>query len=61
MPPTDPRYLDATLDEIVLDLYTWAAANDPNDQMFEDDDFNPDDLTRELGGDDLPDDFEEVK
>lgn len=29
MPPTDPRFLDATLEDMILDYWSWRHAEDP--------------------------------
>lgn len=58
LPPTDPRFLDATYDDMVLDLLAWHAAENPGDQEFTDDDFNLQAMIDEANSE--PDDFEEV-
>lgn len=62
LPPTDPRFLDATLDDIVLDVLAWHAAENPNDQEFVDPDFDMQAMIDEANAetDDEPDDFEEI-
>jgi hypothetical protein len=29
MPPTDPRFLDSTLEDMTVDLWAWAHYEDP--------------------------------
>lgn len=63
LPPTDPRFLDASIEEIVLDYYTWRAAEHPEDaEEYEDEDFDPDaDLAEiERSIKQHPDDWEDV-
>lgn len=57
LPPTDPRFLDATLDEILVDTLAWDMALNPSKQEFSDDSF---DLQAEIDKNDAEDDFEEV-
>lgn len=64
LPPTDPRFLDATLDDMAADYWAWRFAEDPTANKEDmDDEF---DLAAELAAadaeaDGLPDDFEDVK
>lgn len=63
LPPTDPRFLDATLDDMLVDFWAWHYAEHPDaDKEVVDDGF---DMAAELAAadaeaDDLPDDFEDV-
>ena len=50
LPPTDPRYLDATPEQILLDYYT-ANAGDGDSEEYEDDDFNLDDVLSDFAAD----------
>lgn len=45
LPPTDPRFLDATLDEMAADYWAHLYADDPKaaDEEAIDDDFSVDD------------------
>lgn len=49
LPPTDPRFLDATRDDILIDHYSHFYANpaNANSEEFEDEDFEAE-LAREL-------------
>ncbi len=62
LPPTDPRFLDATIEEMLVDLFAHHYADNPNVDEVADDDF---DMAAELAkadaeADGLPDDFEDV-
>ena len=58
---TDPRYLDATLDEMMADYFAHRFFDDPKAaEEVVDDDFDPDDVARQIGAVDLPDDFEDM-
>lgn len=58
---TDPRYLDATLEEMMADYFAHTFFDDPKAaNEVVDDDFDPDDVARQIGAADLPDDFEEL-
>jgi hypothetical protein len=57
LPPTDPRYLDATPEQMLLDYYTVMAENGES-ESYEDDDFNLDAVLGEFAADD--DDWEPV-
>lgn len=63
MPSTDPRFLDATVEEMLTDIWAHRFKADPKlmDEV-EDEDFDPDSVAQEIGfnrGD--PDDWEDVK
>jgi hypothetical protein len=54
--------LDATLDEMMADYFAHQFFSDPKAaDTVVDDDFDPDDVARQIGAADLPDDFEDVK
>lgn len=43
LPPTDPRFLDATLDEMTVDFWAWQYHEDPKAaEAIVDDDFDVD-------------------
>jgi hypothetical protein len=50
LPPTDPRYLDATPEQILLDYYTVMAENGES-ESYEDDDFNLDGVLADFAAD----------
>lgn len=59
----DPRFLDLTTEEMLADIWAHKFFEDPKAlEEVEDEDFDPDDVARQLGyGDDnLPNDFEDV-
>lgn len=66
LPPTDPRYLAMTPYGIAVDFWANHHADifysgKPDEEEFEDEDFDLDAILRENAeGDDQPDDFEEV-
>lgn len=64
LPPTDPRFLDATVEEVVIDYFAHQFAENPTQSFAEDESFDPDAVAAqweaEDGDDDLPDDFEEM-
>ena len=53
MPPTDPRFLDATWDDIIGDLAALHAKENPDETVFEDDSF---DMAREIADANAEDD-----
>ncbi len=58
----DPRFLDLIPEEMLTDLWAHRFTDDPKllDEI-EDDDFNPDDVARQIGySEPMPDDFEEL-
>lgn len=56
----DPRYLDATREEMLTDIWAHRFKEDPKLlEEIEDDDFNPDDVAALIGAKD-PDDWEEL-
>ena len=56
----DPRFLDATVDEMLTDIFAHQFKNDPKSMdEVEDDDFDPDNVAAELNANN-PDDWEEV-
>jgi hypothetical protein len=61
--PTDPRFLDATIEDIETDYWAHYYANNPAKEELEDDDFDLEaelrDAEQQSGGDD-PDDWETV-
>lgn len=63
LPPTDPRFLAATPEDMLIDVLAHHYADNPNVDETHDDDF---DMAAELAkadeeAGDLPDDFEDVK
>lgn len=51
MPATDPRFLDATLDEMMADYYAHLYFEDPKaaEETYEDDDFDVDSVASAIG------------
>ena len=65
LPPTDPRYLDATPEEVAVDYFAHLFFENPQQTFAEDESFDPEAVAaqwaEEDGEDeDLPDDFEEI-
>ena len=58
LPPTDPRFLDASSEEIQLDYWTQHYAEHPNDIEDEDDDFDLEQIKADMEAN--PDDWEDV-
>lgn len=57
---TDPRFLDATIDEMMADYFAHTFFDDPKAaEEVVDEDFDPDDVARLIGAE-LPDDMEEL-
>jgi len=61
--PTDPRYLDASHDEILAEYWTRHFDDirqglKAEEEIFEDDDFNVEEVCKAM--DDHPDDWESV-
>ncbi len=57
----DPRFLDATVEEMLTDVWAHRFRDDPKLlEEIEDDDFNPDEVADLIGhgGDAIPDDWE---
>ena len=46
--PTDPRFLDASYEEILLDYYTWRAFEHPDEIEDEDVDFDVENVVRAM-------------
>lgn len=62
LPPTDPRFLDATLEEIITDYWTHFYAENKATDEFEDEDFDLERIEEEFKRqNEKPDDWEEVK
>lgn len=61
LPVSDDRFLDATVDEMLTDIWAHRYAEDPKlmDEV-EDDDFNPDDVASIIGADG-PGDWEDLE
>ena len=60
LPATDPRFLDATSEEMLADYYAHLFHDDPKAlEAVEDDDFNPDDVAALIGANN-PDEWEDV-
>jgi hypothetical protein len=59
LPPTDPRFLNATLDDIITDCLANDYADDPKllTNVIEDTDFDLEEVLKDMGNDD----WEEVK
>lgn len=53
LPATDPRFLDATLDEMLADFWAHCYSDDPKliENVAEDDEFDPDEVARRIGFD----------
>lgn len=65
LPPTDPRFLDATMEEVAIDYFAHLFHENPQQTFAEDESFDPEAVAaqwEEEDGDDdvLPDDFEEM-
>ena len=65
LPPTDPRFLDATPEEVAVDYFAHHFFDNPQQSFAEDEEFDPEAVMAqweaEDGADeDLPDDFEDV-
>lgn len=54
--PTDPRYLDATLDQIEAEFWAHEYANKPPGEEIEDDEFDMDEAMKWAEQPDQPDD-----
>lgn len=62
LPKSDPRYLKATVDEMLADYYAHTYFDDPKAaDEIEDDDFDADDVASVIRSKDQPDDFENVE
>jgi hypothetical protein len=46
--PTDPRFLDATLEQIEADFWAHEYANKPPGEEFEDEDFDLDEVMKQM-------------
>lgn len=59
LPPTDPRFLNATLDDIIVDYWANRYADDPKllEETIEDTDFDLEEVLKNMADDD----WEEVK
>lgn len=57
--PTDPRFLDATIEDIETDYYAHYYVENPASEEVEDDDFDADEYVRSATQN--PDDWEDVK
>jgi hypothetical protein len=57
--PTDPRFLDATIEDIETDYWAHYYAENPSDTEVEDEDFDADEFVREQLKN--LDDWEEIK
>lgn len=61
MPVTDPRFLDATVDEMLTDIWAHRYAEDPKLlEEVEDEDFDPDEVASIIGASD-PGDWEDME
>lgn len=61
LPKTDPRFLDATVDEMLADYYAHTFFDDPKAaEVIEDDDFDPDKVADLIGASD-PGDWVDLK
>lgn len=61
MPVTDPRFLDATVDEMLTDIWAHRYAEDPKLlEEVEDEDFDPNEVASIIGVND-PGDWEVVE
>lgn len=64
LPPTDPRFLDATPEEVATDYFAHHYFENPQQFHAEDSDFDPDavvaQIEAEAEAEGLPDDFEDV-
>jgi hypothetical protein len=58
LPPTDPRFLDSTVEDIELDYWTQHFADRPNAVEDEDDDFDIDEIKAQMAAN--PDDWEDA-
>lgn len=57
--PTDPRFLEATIEDIETDYWAHFYAQNPQGEEVEDDDFDADEYVRNAAQN--PDDWEEIK
>jgi hypothetical protein len=57
--PTDPRFLDATIEDIETDYWAHHYAQNPTSEEVEDDDFDADEFVRDALKN--PDDWEEIR
>ena len=66
LPPTDPRFLDATVEEVVVDYWAHHFRDNPQQAFAEDESFDPDAVAAQWEAEDaddgdLPDDFEDIE
>lgn len=52
LPPTDPRYLDATPDDIATEYWAYRFHENPNTQVAVDDDFDLEKIEAEWAAED---------
>lgn len=52
LPPTDPRFLDATREEIAADFWAHHYAENDVTEEFEDTEFDPNEITRQWAEED---------
>lgn len=50
--PTDPRYLSATMDDILMDHWAWRFDEDPGLVITEDEGFDLDQVLEDFASDD---------
>lgn len=55
--PTDQRFLDATIEQIEAEYWAHTYFDKPPGEEIEDDDFDLEQVMREMEEDDDPDDF----
>jgi hypothetical protein len=59
LPPTDPRFLDLTLDDLTVEYWAWYFHEHPDGEVAEDDDFDKDAVIAAMESGD-PGDWEPV-
>jgi hypothetical protein len=66
LPPTDPRFLNATIDEIMADFFMHQHMENGGKEVVEDDEYDQEAMLARLDAGlsldelKLPDDFEEI-
>ena len=64
LPPTDPRFLDATEEEVAVDYWAHHYFDNPASEIVEDDEFDAEAIqaqwAQEAEEGELPNDFEDV-
>ena len=58
LPPNDPRFLEATPEEMLTDYWAWHYFANPNEQEVVDDEFDLDSVLADMENN--PEDWEEA-